>query len=77
MEAGNEQHDLCGGEYAGQGERRVDDLAVQTFYLTNVSQQRMTQNEIMVAIRNLLDPGLKIYLVASQNALIIRGRRMS
>ena len=49
-----------------------DDLAVQTFYLTNVSQQN-DANEIMVAIRNLLDPGLKIYLVASQNALIIRG----
>jgi general secretion pathway protein D len=50
----------------------LDDLAVQTFYLTNVSQQN-DANEIMVAIRNLLDPGLKIYLVASQNALIIRG----
>jgi general secretion pathway protein D len=49
-----------------------DDLAVQTFYLTNVSQQN-DANEIMVAIRNLLDPGLKIYLVASQNALVIRG----
>jgi general secretion pathway protein D len=49
----------------------LDDLAVQTFYLTNVSQQN-DANEIMVAIRNLLDPGLKIYLVASQNALIIR-----
>ncbi len=49
----------------------VDDLAVQTFYLTNVSQQN-DANEIMVAIRNLLDPGLKIYLVASQNALVLR-----
>jgi general secretion pathway protein D len=49
----------------------LDDLAVQTFYLTNVSQQN-DANEIMVAIRNLLDPGLKIYLVASQNALVIR-----
>jgi len=50
----------------------IDDLAVQTFYLTNVSQQN-DANEIMVAIRNLLDPTMKIYLVASQNALIIRG----
>jgi general secretion pathway protein D len=48
-----------------------DDLAVQTFYLTNVSQQN-DANEIMVAIRNLMDPGLKIYLVASQNALVLR-----
>ena len=49
----------------------LDDLAVQTFYLTNASQQN-DANEIMTAIRNLLDPGVKIYLVASQNALIMR-----
>jgi general secretion pathway protein D len=49
----------------------LDDLAVQTFYLTNVAQQN-DANEIMTAIRNLLDPGVKIYLVASQNALIMR-----
>ncbi|MGA7157476.1 MAG: cohesin domain-containing protein [Acidobacteriaceae bacterium] len=49
-----------------------DDLAVQTFYLTNVSQQN-DANEIMVAIRNLMDQSMKIYLVASQNALVIRG----
>jgi general secretion pathway protein D len=49
----------------------LDDLAVQTFYLTNVSQQN-DANEILIAIRNLLNPGLKIYLVASQNALVIR-----
>jgi len=49
----------------------LDDLALQTFYLTNVSQQN-DANEIMVAIRNLLDASLKIYLVQSQNALIVR-----
>jgi general secretion pathway protein D len=49
----------------------LDDLAVQTFYLTNVSQQA-DANEIMVAIRNMLDTGVKIYLVASQNALVMR-----
>ena len=49
----------------------LDDLAVQTFYLTNVSQQA-DANEIMVAIRNLLDQGVKIYLVQSQNALVLR-----
>ncbi len=49
-----------------------DDLAVQTFYLTNVSNQA-DGNEIMTAIRNLLDPTMKIYLVAAQNALVIRG----
>jgi general secretion pathway protein D len=49
----------------------LDDLAVQTFYLTNVSQQN-DANEILVAIRNLLDPSIKVYLVASQNAIILR-----
>ena len=49
----------------------LDDLAVQTFYLTNVSQQA-DANEIMVAIRNMMDPGLKIYLIASQNAIVMR-----
>ena len=33
----------------------LDDQAVQTFYLTNVSQQN-DANEILVAMRNLLDP---------------------
>jgi general secretion pathway protein D len=49
----------------------LDDLAVQTFYLTNVSQQN-DANEILVALRNLLDPSIKIYLVASQNAIVMR-----
>jgi general secretion pathway protein D len=49
----------------------LDDLAVQTFYLTNVSQQN-DANEVLVALRNLLDPSVKIYLVASQNAIIVR-----
>ncbi|SEF50503.1 general secretion pathway protein D [Bryocella elongata] len=49
----------------------LDDMAVQTFYLTNVSQQN-DSNEILVALRNLLDPSVKIYLVASQNAIILR-----
>ena len=50
----------------------LDDLAVETFYLTNVSQQN-DANEVLVALRNVLvDPDLKIYLVASQNAIILR-----
>lgn len=53
--------------------KRTDlgDQAVQTFYLTNVSQQN-DANEILVALRNLLDPSVKIYLVASQNAIVMR-----
>jgi general secretion pathway protein D len=49
----------------------LDDLAVETFYLTNVSQQN-DANEILVAIRNLLDPSVKVFLVASQNAIVLR-----
>jgi general secretion pathway protein D len=52
----------------------LDDLAVQTFYLTNVSQQN-DGNEILTAIRNLLPADDKIYLVASQNAIIMRAPR--
>ncbi len=42
----------------------------RTYHLANVSQQN-DANEIMVAIRNLTCPGTKIYLVASQNAILI------
>lgn len=42
----------------------------KTFYLQNVAGQNEA-NEIMVAARNMFDPGMKIYLVASQNALVV------
>jgi type II secretory pathway component GspD/PulD (secretin) len=42
----------------------------RTFYLTNAIQQN-DDNEIMVAIRNMLCPTTKIYLVANQKAIII------
>lgn len=49
----------------------LDDLAVQTFYLTNASQQA-DANEVLTAIRNVLDQSSKVTLVPSQNAIIIR-----
>ncbi len=49
----------------------LDQEAVQTFYLTNASQQN-DANEIQTAIRNLLDPSTKVYLVPSQNAIVMR-----
>jgi general secretion pathway protein D len=49
----------------------IEEQAVQTFYLTNASQQN-DANEVVVAIRNLLDPSVKIYLVPSQNAIVMR-----
>jgi type II secretory pathway component GspD/PulD (secretin) len=51
---------------------RVDSRPFQTFYLANVSAQN-DANEITVAVRNLLPPDVKIYLVPSQNALTVRG----
>ncbi len=49
----------------------LSDLALQTFYLTNVSQQN-DANEVLVALRNLLDPSSKLFLVTSQNAIVVR-----
>jgi type II secretory pathway component GspD/PulD (secretin) len=50
---------------------RVDSRPFQTFYFTNVSAQN-DANEITVAVRNLLPPDTKIYLVPSQNAITVR-----
>jgi general secretion pathway protein D len=49
----------------------LESQAVQTFYLTNASQAN-DANELVVAIRNLLDPSVKIYVVPSQNAIVMR-----
>ena len=51
---------------------RVDSRPFQTFYLTNATQVT-DANEITVAVRNLLPPDVKVYLVPSQNALTVRG----
>ena len=44
---------------------------MQTFYLTNASQQN-DANEILTAVRQILDPSVKMYLVPSQNAIVMR-----
>ncbi len=49
----------------------LDEVAVQTFYLTNASQQA-DATEVLTAIRNLMDPSVKVYLVPSQNAIVMR-----
>ncbi len=49
----------------------LDSWAVQTFYLTNASQQA-DANEIVTALRNVLAAEDKVYLVASQNAIVMR-----
>ena len=49
----------------------LDELAVQTFYLANSSQPN-DGNEILTGLRLLLDPSVKLYLVPSQNAIVMR-----
>jgi type II secretory pathway component GspD/PulD (secretin) len=43
---------------------------IKTIYLANAIGQN-DANEIMTAVRNVVDPGLKIYLDSAQNALIV------
>ncbi len=49
----------------------LDELAIQTFYLTNAIQQN-DANEVVTTLRNLLDPSIKVYPVFSQNAIVMR-----
>ncbi len=49
----------------------LDEMAVQTFYLTNTATAN-DATEVLTAIRNLLDPSVKIFLVATQNAIVMR-----
>jgi general secretion pathway protein D len=46
-------------------------VAVQTFYLSNAATQA-DQNELLTALRNVLDQNVKIFLVPSQNAIVMR-----
>jgi len=49
----------------------MDEQAVQTFYLTNAWQQN-DMNDVQTALRNVM-PNAKVYGVASQNAIVMRG----
>ena len=49
----------------------LDEQAVQTFYLSNAWQQN-DLTDVQTAIRNVL-PNAKVYAVASQNAIVMRG----
>jgi len=50
----------------------VDPRPYQSFHLTNMTSQN-DANEIVVAIRNSLDPAVKIFLVPGQNTIVMRG----
>jgi hypothetical protein len=43
---------------------------IKTYYLAHVTQQN-DANEILIALRNVLDMGAKLYLVASENAIVV------
>ncbi|HZL28794.1 MAG TPA: secretin N-terminal domain-containing protein [Acidobacteriaceae bacterium] len=45
-------------------------LQTRTIFLTNTTQQSEA-NEILIAVRNLFDPGIRIYLVSPRNAITI------
>jgi general secretion pathway protein D len=49
----------------------LDEQAVETFYLTNAWQQT-DLNDVQTALRNVM-PNAKVYGVASQNAIVMRG----
>lgn len=54
-----------------QKRQQLDNFAVQTFYLSNAATQA-DQNELLTALRNVLSQDTKIFLVPSQNALVMR-----
>jgi general secretion pathway protein D len=50
----------------------LETQALQTFYLSNTAQQN-DANELVTALRNVMDPTVKAFLVPSQNAVVMRG----
>jgi len=56
--------------YNAEMEAKMAEFQVKTFYLTNASQPNEA-NEILVALRNLLPPYVKMFLVADQNAIVV------
>jgi len=52
--------------------RDLEEQAVQTFYLTNATQQN-DLTDATTAVRNVLGVNVKAYSIASQNAIVVRG----
>ena len=51
---------------------RPGQWVTETYYFANVGQQQ-EMNELITAIRNLIDPNEKLSLVPSQNAIVMQG----
>ncbi|MEO6805048.1 MAG: secretin N-terminal domain-containing protein [Edaphobacter sp.] len=73
-QAGSSSSTEKGGASAKQeiDNPRVDTRPFETIYLKNSTEQNEA-NQIVVAVRNMVAPSVKIYLVPSQNAITIRG----
>ncbi len=54
------------------GNPKMDSLPMQTFYLTNATQTS-DANEVVTAMRNILPGDMRIYLVPSESAIVVRG----
>jgi general secretion pathway protein D len=52
--------------------QELQEVAVKTFYLSNVSQQS-DLNEVLTALRNVLAQEAKTYSVPGENAIVVRG----
>ncbi len=50
---------------------QIETAPTTTFYLANTSQQN-DANEILTAIRNMVSPSDRVYLVPSRNAIVMR-----
>ncbi|WP_263419500.1 type II and III secretion system protein [Terriglobus albidus] len=50
----------------------LETQALQTFYLANTAQQS-DANELITALRNVMDQSVRTFLVPSQNAIVMRG----
>ncbi|MEO6966833.1 MAG: cohesin domain-containing protein [Acidobacteriaceae bacterium] len=55
-----------------QKRAELEQQAVQTFYLGNITQAN-DLNEVLNAVRNLMDTTVKLQAVPSQNAIVMRG----
>jgi len=71
---GQESPDAKAASMLSRTERadRSRTAPTQTFYLKNCSEPN-DGNEILTGLRLMLDPSVKMYLVPSQNAIVVRG----
>ncbi len=69
---------LCGTAASAQSADKprpsTTDNPTQTFYLTNISETREV-TEVLTAMRNMMDPTARVFLVPSMNAIVVNAPR--